>query len=110
MKDTGDSANGKSPKNLGASLVFLVLAIAGAVPMLIAINDPSALEYQPNGYGDPDFVFGLLCLIGVSIPTSLISLLLGLSARSRSRFSYVSIIPTSLFLAYCGYTYLQLRL
>ena len=94
---------------LTLSLLFLTIAILGGIPWLVAEYDPRYSSSYPDPYG-PGYqaaVISIVSIIFVSIPASAVSLLCGLIARKRSRFSYLSIILNSLFLIYCGFVYLR---
>ena len=96
---------------LTLSLFFLTIAILGGIPWLVAESNPrySSPYPDPHGLGYRAAVISIVSIIFVSIPASAVSLLCGLIARKRSRFSYVSIILNSLFLIYCGSVYFQWR-
>ncbi len=99
----------KKMRGVLISFVFLAIAIAGGIPMLVAANAPPPAGPEPYGPGYRNAVLGIFFLVIVSIPTSLISLVLGLLSVKVSRISYVSIVPTASFLIYCGYHYLKWR-
>lgn len=109
--DSSKPMGKKKKETLALSLGFLLLALVGAIPWVVAETDPRYSTPYPDPYG-PGYrasVTGILSLIFVSIPTSAISLCCGLIARRHSRLSYLSIIPTSLFLIYCAFVYCRLR-
>ena len=105
------SANPKLSISIKLSWLFLGIAAAGAVPLIIVMNHPRWTEPQPNGFGFavPGSFLALVSIILVSVPGSLASLICGLYAIRDSSLAYLSIIPSLVFLIYCGYVYLYVR-
>ena len=99
-----NASHSNIPAGVIASFVFLVIAIGAAAPMYDAVSHP---QDGFNGYGQG--WAGIICIIFISIPASFISLFCGLASVSKSKLAYISIMPTLIFLLYCGYTWIQIK-
>ena len=93
----------KPHNSLTVSFVFLIIAVLGAIPMYDAIANPQdGMGQMGRGLGG---FFGIIC---ISIPASFVSLLCGLATISESKLAYIPVIPTSIFLLYCGYILMRI--